>query len=203
MQYQKKFSTSLSEKIMDRHKLSCNMKVCGVQKCVCPPLAATTRSHPRHIESTNRWIKACRMLFHWCTSASRSSCSVFGWFWRWRTRLPRSSHKCSIGDRSGENAGKGSTRKWFWFRKSWQTRSTWHLALSCWKTLSKFRCCRKDRTTGSRISSLYITAFNVPWTILGWVRTPWQIPAQTITLPPPKRSDSYTHWSVKCSPRLR
>jgi hypothetical protein len=32
----KNFSTSLSEKIMDRHKLSCNMKVCGVQKCVCP-----------------------------------------------------------------------------------------------------------------------------------------------------------------------
>ena len=36
-----------------------------------------------------------------------------------------------------------------------------------------------------------------------WVRPSWQIPAQTITLPSPKRSDSCTHWSVKRSSRLR
>jgi hypothetical protein len=47
------------------------------------------------------------------------------------------------------------TRMWFWFRKSWQTWATWHLALSCWKTWSKFRCCRKGRTIGSRISSVF------------------------------------------------
>jgi hypothetical protein len=51
------------------------------------PLAATTASHLRRIEPINRWIKNCGMLFHSCTSASRSSCSVFGGFWRWRTRL--------------------------------------------------------------------------------------------------------------------
>jgi hypothetical protein len=33
--------------------------------------------------------------------------------------------------------------------------------LSCWKTWSKFRCCRKGRMIG--ISSLYFTACNVPW----------------------------------------
>ena len=104
----------------------------------------------------------------------------------------------------GDNAGQWRTRMtWFWFRKSWQTRATWHLALSCWKTWSKFRCFRKGRTIGSRISSLYFTAFNVPWTILSWVQPSWQIPVQTITLPPPKRSDSSTHWSIKRSPRLR
>jgi hypothetical protein len=75
--------------------------------------------------------------------------------------------------------------------------------LSCWKTWSKFRCCKHDRTIGSRISSLYFTTFNVPWTIWSWVRPSWQIPAHTITRPPPKRSDSYTHWSIKRSPRLR
>ena len=143
------------------------------------------------------------MLFHSCTSASCSSSSISGGFWWWRTRLPSSSHKCSIGDRSGDNAGQWRTRMWFWFRKSWKTWATWHLALSCWKTWSKFRCCRKGRAIGSRISSLYFTAFNVTWTILSWVRPSWQIPAQTITLPPPKRSDSYTHWSIKRSPRLR
>jgi hypothetical protein len=40
-------------------------------------------------------------------------------------------------------------------------------------------CCRKGRTIRSRISYLYATAFNVPWTILSWVRTSWQIPAHT------------------------
>ena len=35
-------------------------------------------SHLRRIEPINRWIKVCGMLFHSCTSASRSSCSVSG-----------------------------------------------------------------------------------------------------------------------------
>jgi len=96
----------------------------------------------------NRCIKACGMLFHSCTSASSSSCSVSGGVWRWRTRLPSSFHKCSIGDRSGDNDGQERTRMWF-------------------------RYCRKGRTIGSRISSLYFTTFNVPWTILSWVRPSW------------------------------
>ena len=196
------FAISLSKQIMDRQKLSCSMEVCGVKQRVWPPLAAMTSSHLRRIEPINRWIKACGILFHSCTSSSRSSCSVSGGF-DGGTRLPSSSHKCSIGDRFGANAGQWRTRMWFWFRKSWQTRPTWHLTMSCWKMLSKFRCCRKGKTVGSRITSLYFTAFNFPWTIFGWVRPSWQIPAQTITLPPPKRSDSYTHWSVKRSPLLR
>jgi hypothetical protein len=89
---------------------------------------------------------------------------------------------------------------WFWFKKSWQARATWHLGLPCWKTWLKCRYYKKGRTIGWRISSLYITAFNVPWTSLSWVRPSWQIPGETITLPPPKRSDSYTHWSIKRSP---
>jgi hypothetical protein len=166
-----------------RQKLSCSMEVCGVQKRVSPPLAATTASHLRRIEPINRWIKACWMLFYSCTSGSCLSmiCSdndveQFCWyclscyahmnlnytifvdlFSLWR--LPSSSHICSIGDRSGDNAGQERTRMWFCFRKSGQTRVTWHLALSCWKTLSKFRCCRKGRTIGSRKSSLYFTVF--------------------------------------------
>jgi hypothetical protein len=54
--------------------------------------------------------------------------------------------------------------------------------LSCWKTWSKFHCCRKGRMIGSRVSSLYFMAFSVSWTILSWVRPSWKIPAQTITL---------------------
>ena len=108
---------------MDRQKLSCSMEVCGVQKRVSPPLGATTVSHLRRIEPNNRWIKTCWMLFYSCTSGSRSSCSASGEFWRRRTRLLSSSNKCSIGDISGDNAGQGRTRMWFWFRNSWQSTS--------------------------------------------------------------------------------
>ena len=161
-QYPTKFLNIIIRTIMERQKLSCSMEVCGVQKRVSPPLTATTTSHLRRIEPINRWIKACAMLFHSCASASRSSCNVSTEFWRWRTRLPSSTHKCSIGERSGDNADQGRTRMWFWFRKSCKTRATWHLALSCRKTWVEFRCCRKGRTIGSRISSLYFTVFNFP-----------------------------------------
>jgi hypothetical protein len=83
-------------------------------------------------------------------------------------------------------------RMWFWLIRSWQTWATWHFALWCWKTWSKFRCCRKRRTIGSRISSLYFTAFSIPWKIWSWVRPSWQFPAQAITFPPLKRPDTYT-----------
>jgi hypothetical protein len=33
--------------------------------------------------------------------------------------------------KSGNNAGQGRIRMWFWFIKSCQTWATWHLALSC------------------------------------------------------------------------
>jgi hypothetical protein len=150
--YQQHFSTSLSEQIMDRQKLSCSMEVCGVQWHVWPPLAATKASHSRRIEPINRWIKDCGMLFHSCTSVS-------GGFWRWRTRLPSSSHRWPIGSRSCDNGGQGRPRMWFGFRKPCQPRATWHLALSCWKTWSKFRSREKGRTLGSNISFLY---FYVP-----------------------------------------
>ena len=109
------------------------------------------------IEPINRWIKACGMLLQSGTSASRNSCSVAGGFWPWRTRVPISSHKCSIGDRSGDNAGQGKTIMLFW--KTGQTRATWHLSLSCWKTWSQFRCCRKGRTIASRICILWHSMF--------------------------------------------
>jgi len=143
--------------------------------CVTTSCSNDSFGSPTHIEPINRWTKACRMLCHSCTNVSRSSCSVSGGFWQ--THLPSSSHKCSIGGRSGENAGQGRTRMWFWFRKYWQTRATWHLALSCWKTWSQLRSCWKGRTIRSRMSSLYFTACNGPWTILRWVRPSWKIPA--------------------------
>ena len=129
--------------------------------CVTTSFSNDSFASPTHrtIQSLDKGLWG---LFHTCTSASHSSCSNSGGFWRWRTRLRSSSHKCSIGDRSGDNADQGRTRMW-WFR-------------CC------IQCCLKK--------------FELSATIM-------TISAQTITPPPPKRSDSYTHWSVKRFPRLR
>jgi hypothetical protein len=67
-----------------------NLVISRVQWRVWPPLAVTTASYLQRIEPLNRWIKACGMLFHSSTSASRSSCGVSGWFLWWITRLPSS-----------------------------------------------------------------------------------------------------------------
>jgi hypothetical protein len=47
-----------------------------------------------------------------------------------RTRLPISCHKCSMGFKSGDNAGQGRVRMWLSLRKFMATREIWHLALS-------------------------------------------------------------------------
>ena len=138
---------------MDRQKVSCSMKVCGV--------ATTTHSHIRRIEPIDRWIKACGMLLHSCTSASRSSCSVSGGFWRWRTRLPSSSHKCSIGDRSGDNAEQGRTRVWLWSLQQRRARVQASLVV-LW-------CCLRIGPTTGRLAQSPDSR-SLPWTIQTFAR---------------------------------
>ena len=42
-----------------------------------------------------------------------------------------SSHKCSMGLKSGDNSGQGRVRMWLSLRKLMVTREIWHLALYC------------------------------------------------------------------------
>ena len=66
-----------------------------------------------------------------------------------------------------------------------------------WKTWSKFRCCRKGRTIGSTISSLWHSMFLEQF----WAECDHHDKFQPRpTLPPPKRSKSYTQWSVRTFP---
>ena len=55
--------------------------------------------------------------------------------------------------------------------------------LSCCRI--RWRCCTRGTATGRRISSLYPTAVIFPSTTINWDFTPWAIPPQTITEPPP------------------
>ena len=111
------------------------------------------------------------------------------------TRLSSSSHKCSIGDRSGDRAGQGRTFMFCCCRYCAQTRATWHLALSCWKVW-RFPCLAMNGwTIGLKISSRYLTPVRRPSTIFSSVWPQCLIQAHTITPPPPKRSHSCTHAS--------
>ena len=96
-----------------------------------------TAWHLRRMEPIRFLMNACGMLFHSCIRARRSSSKVSGGFNPFRTRRPSLSHKCSMGFKSGDNAGHGRLQIWLSFRKSIDTRATWHRTLSCWKTWLK------------------------------------------------------------------
>jgi hypothetical protein len=85
--------------------------------------------------------------------------------------------------------------------KTWQTLATWGWALSCWKI--RWCCCTNGTATGRRISSLYLTPVKLPAITINGNFSPWDIPPQTITEPPPNLSLSRTQVSAKRSPRRR
>ena len=103
------------------------------------------------------------------------------------TLLPRLSQRCSIGEISGDLAGQSNTFTLFVWRKFIVCRATCHRALSCWKIVAcPWR--RNGSNAGWTISLQYRMAFKFPWTVTKSVLARCEIPPQTITLPPPKRS---------------
>ena len=76
---------------------------------LCPPFACNTARTHLGIDSINRRIRSCGILPHSCSRACCSSCRVCSVGWRLRTRRSKSSHKCSIGFKSGDLRGQGST----------------------------------------------------------------------------------------------
>ena len=99
---------------------------------VCSPLTSSVAWHLLYMLRIKRWI------LYWGI-ASYSLISAWISCWRiWMcllpsyTRRPSWSHKCSIGLKSGENAGPGNTCTLFCARKSLVGLAEWGLALSCW-----------------------------------------------------------------------
>jgi len=93
------------------------------QYLVCPPLACSTTGTSLGIDSINRRIRSCGILPHSCSRAYCSSCRVCGAGWRLRTRRSKSSHKLSIGFKSGDLEGQGSTVTFWLARKSTVARA--------------------------------------------------------------------------------
>ena len=120
----------------------------------CPLWAAIQAVHRALIEATSLSIVSWGMMSHSAASASRSCAAFVGWGCLFCRRLPSSSHKCSIGAKSGDMAGQCNTSTPLVLRNCWVMRAECGLALSCcrWKPSLP---CMNGSTTGRRTWSMY------------------------------------------------
>jgi len=157
----------------------------------------------RLIDDTRLRTKACGMLFQMLTSAGPSSANVTGGFGSRRSLRSISSHKCSIGDRSGETAGQSNKLTFCCCKKFWTTRATWGLALSCCNVTLLPWFWMNGITCGWRISSRYLAAVKFPLMSCYAVLPVAVMPPHTMTLLPPNARRSITHGSENLSPGRR
>ena len=104
--------------------------------------------HQRNYDPSNgKWYHSlCKAYLSWG--------KLVGALGRLLSLLSSSSHKCSIGNRSGLNAGQLCGFTLLLAITCWQTRTTWGRALSCWKI--RLCACTHGTAAGRRISSLYM-----------------------------------------------
>ena len=136
-----------------------------VQYRVWPPWTLRTAVHRRLIDSTSRRRVAPGIACHSCCSSCARSWRVAGGGLMARTRRPSTSHRCSMGLRSGERAGQSILTTPCCRRKVRTTAARWHGALSSWKMAPLPTACRAGRTRGLTIVSRYATPVRRPWTM--------------------------------------
>ena len=165
---------------------------------MCPPFSLVTTLIFLVIEFMRALIRLMGMLFHSSTRARVNWARVAGGGLHCRACLSNSSHRCSVGDKSGLYGGQSSGWALLFARKTWQILVTWGLALSCCRV--RLCCCKKGITWGRRISSLYLAAVKLPSITTNF--NPYEIPPHTITDPPQNLSLSTTQASAKRSHEL-
>ena len=116
------------------------------------------------------------MLSHSSCSAMASCWRLIGGWHRLYTRFPSLSQRCSIGFKSGENAGQGRTCTPFWLKKSMVSLAEWARALSYWKSVTSPLLRKNGTTSGPKISSMYRRAVKLPSTTMSWVLWRHEIP---------------------------
>ena len=117
---------------------------------VCPPVASMHATQGRRILLMSPAICSRGILLHSSCKASPKAWSVLGRGTLCRTRWPRMSQICSIGDKSGDRAGQSRWSTLFCCRNCCTILARWGLALlSCSTT---WCCWTKGRTTGCSTS---------------------------------------------------
>ena len=91
------------------------------------------------MDRIKRLISAWGIAFHSCMSAIRKAWRVVGGWGQLRMRLSKTSHKCSIGERSGLYGGLCIKSTLFCWRNAMLSLATCAQALSCWNVTL---CCR-------------------------------------------------------------
>ena len=171
------------------------------QYLVWPPSASTTARHlllmePMRCLHTSRGIAS-----HSSWSACLNCWSEVGWWGRSRTLLSSSSHRCSMGFRSGDFDGQGNTAIPIFIRWAVVMRAACGLALSCMYTICGLRT-KRGTTSGLITWSIYIAAVIFPSIKTRSDFSCMSIHPQTITLPPLCLSCSLMQLSLNLSPRL-
>ncbi len=142
------------------------------QYLVWPPFASRSATHLLRIELIRLLIVACGMLVHSSSIAVQSCWILAGTGTCCRTRRPRASQTCSMGEMSVEYAGHARTGMFSASRNCVQILATWGRALSCcnmrwwsWmngttmglRILSRFLCAIKNSINKMPLCSLSIT----------------------------------------------
>ena len=165
---------------------------------MCPPLAFFTTLILLCMEFTSALIFLIGMFSHSSNTAVSNYPRVLGGgvFRRLLTRLSSSSHKCSIGDKSGlctvaSRVVQCCTMSWLHEDRHYHAGKSFDaVALTV---------LRQDE--GSHLCILPLNMF--PGTTINGDFTPCEIPPHTITDPPPYLSLSKTQASANRSPRRR
>ena len=134
-----------------------------------------------------------------CCRSLLNSRTFHGWLGRLRSWRFIASHTCSIGDKSRDTAGHGSTRTWCWSSKLVVTQAVCGRALSCWNIVSWpswWRRLKKGKATASSTSSQYRCALRLPFRMMKRVQSYVVIPPHNMTEPLPSlwRSTIQQSW---------
>ena len=135
------------------------------QYLLWPSLACNTAWTRLCIDSINWQIRSCGILLHSC---SRACCSL-SCLQRWLTTAHVSIqviHKCSIGFKSSDLNGQGSTVTFWLAKKSTVERTVCGRALSCWKT--SLRRSITGSMCGVKTPSLCRAALRLLWMCTSW-----------------------------------
>ena len=101
------------------------------QYCVCPPFDAMTARHRRLMLEACLLTSVIGMLFHsLCDARSRSRTLLT--LWRSLTLRPKTSHMCSIGDKSGDRDGHSNNWTLLLIKTFIVYLAVCGLALACW-----------------------------------------------------------------------
>ena len=168
-----------------------------------------TARHLRYMERTRRSILAAGMLAHTWAMAWQSGAAVAGLGCNWFNPRLLSTHRCSIGFRSGLRAGQGIVLMLLACRNCWVALAVWAVALSCGNR--KFWWLDQNGMTwGLKTWSMQrcaLTKFPRPWPRfakkIGPTRWCSPIPPHIMTFGPPHGSLSNTQASVNRSPTRR